>query len=1575
MQEVNWGNFRAKFNGKEQKTFELLSYLLFCDEFDLRRTGIFRYKNQAGIETEPILVNGEWLGFQAKFYDTKISDNKADITDSIQKAKEHNQEIQKLLFYTNQEFSENRKKGQQKEPKYKEEIEEYGLRRGIQIVWRVPSNIEAQLALDKNKSIAEHFFSLDKGVIDFIEELLQHTQSILDPISSNIHFRGAEIKIDRSSTLRNLTAALDASSAVIVSGEGGVGKTAVIKDFYNRLPENTPFFVFRGTEFNVAHINLLFHNYGTFTLKDFVDEFTDFNEKYIIIDSAEKLSDIEDQAAFQEFLSVLLKTGWKIIFTTRYSYLDDLRFQLFEVYRLTYQLLNIEKPGLAELVDYSEKHSFKLPENEKMLDLLQNPFYLNEYLQNYESVEGTTNTSDFKSILWRKLIRTSYTRNNIHIRREECFLQIARNRAEQGHFFVKADGCEDEILHRLETDEIIKQDLSTGGYFITHDIYEEWALDKLVERSFSSAEDHEDFFRTLGSSLPIRRAFRAWLSDKLFQNPAQVKLLVETTINDDNVENFWKDEVLIAALLSEYAETLFRLFEHILLEEDQRLLLRIVFLLRIACKEIDESLLRSLGLQKTDGIILETLFTRPKGGGWNSTINFIHAHLAELGLQHMQIIRPLLNDWINQHKKGETTKNASQIGLYYYSEINKNGDFRHGSRDENRDQLFHVILQGASEIKNELSAIFEEVIRENQTSYTGKHYALVQTVLTSLIDSIEAVKSLPKQVLRLADLFWFRTHQYQFGHPANRVGESFCLAANHLDYFPASAYQTPIFQLLRFFPGETLDFILAFTNKTVDCYTKSDLDEQIEEIDVFIDEEHSIKQYISSRLWCMYRGTQVAPDLLESIHMALEKWLLDYANAFPPDNLEMICKYLIRNSRSASITAVVVSAVLANPPKLFNIAEILFQTKEFFLYDTNRMLLDRTAKSLYAISYGSGDNRLYVDERINTCNDPHRKLSLEYIALNYQFFKSEEESDEEAERRQKVLWGIFDHYFHELPDKENETASDKTWQLYLARMDRRKMQPKVEEKDGQVFIALNPQLDPDLQKYSEDSIRPGTEAMEYLPLQLWANYRFKREEDKYKQYQQYETDPLLALTQTKEILEKLNSTEEDFSLFNRAIPGYSCSVLMRDFADKLTAEDKQFCKDIILEFATHPLSIEQYHYQISDGTEPSIICLPELLQYFPDDKAGILLLLFLLLLNLWREISSFAIRGILHRLWEISFNDAHSLFLGYLLLKEKYDRLREEIRQESYQKHVHTSSEGQVIERFLQQYEHELEGFLSNTISFEEVEHPEGLELETLTTAFELLPLRTTNKDHEKFLQLIFPVFSKQLLQYDDRVDYRLKQRFLEKLAYFILTSPKDEILLYLRPFVANFTNSREMAEFFEAFITTENALQQYEEFWIVWDTFYDKIVEVSKQGTYYFSKEIIRTYLFAWPYWKEDITEWHSLREREKAFFHKVAIDMGYCPTVLYSLSKILDNIASNYLEEGISWLNTIILRNKGLATEELDTNTIYYIENAVRRHILKNRPKIKTTIQVRNQIITILNFLIEQGSSTGYLLRESIL
>lgn len=179
-----------------------------------------------------------------------------------------------------------------------------------------------------------------------------------------------------------------------------------------------------------------------------------------------------------------------------------------------------------------------------------------------------------------------------------------------------------------------------------------------------------------------------------------------------------------------------------------------------------------------------------------------------------------------------------------------------------------------------------------------------------------------------------------------------------------------------------------------------------------------------------------------------------------------------------------------------------------------------------------------------------------------------------------------------------------------------------------------------------------------------------------------------------------------------------------------------------------------------------------------------------------------------------------------------------------------------------------------------------------------------------------------------------------------------------------------------QEFISVEDRLNQYEEFWTVWDIFYKPVVEICMKGNFrYHAKEIVHNYLLAWPWWKENAREWHSVKEREKAFFNKVAQEIGHYPPVLYSLAKILNDICSNFLEDGVFWISDILKRNPNLVSAELDMNTIFYVENLVRRYIIINRQKIKRTNKIKLAVVTILNFLVERGSITGYLLREDIL
>jgi hypothetical protein len=1395
-----------------------------------------------------------------------------------------------------------------------------------------------------------------------------------------MQFKGTEIKIDRSPTVEQLISKLSEYSLVVLSGDAGVGKTAIIKDYYGMVKETAPFFVFRAIEFNIININKLFDNYGPFTFHDFIEEHKAHSDKIIVIDSAEKLSDIEHSELFTEFLSTLLSANWKVIITTRYGYIDALRFQLTDIHRVAFQSIIIERLKLVELYDLAEKYKFNLPQNKRLLELLTTPFYLNEHLRISDKLDETISYHDFKDTLWNKqIVKIRYREKNAHVRREECFLKIAHNRANKGHLVVDAIECDDETLQRLVSDEIIKYDPVIGGYFITQDIYEEWALDRVIERAFHRTKDHQEFLQDIGTSLPIRRALRSWLSERLYDSIGEVKELIECIINEKDVASYWKDEVCISVLLSDYAGVFLQSFKDKLMEEKAGFLMRLVFLLRIACKEIDEEFFAMLGITKIEQDISGTIFTKPKGNGWESLINFIYDNKEEINLSNANIIIPLLDDWNNKNKNGETTKKASQIALFYYNhydEIAKNSRYQYGSRDQGKEQLIRVILNGASEISDELKAIFNEVISKKLTKYRDKYYDIIVVIISSMTDGSEVIKVLPNYVIQLADLFWHQPPKTHYDYSLG-IEPHFGISERHnFNYFPSSAFQTPILQLLQVAPDETTKFVLSFTNRAAEYYRRSELGREVSVVKVFLDDNQTREQYISDRLWNMYRGTHVSTDLLQSMHMALERWLLMNANVVTKEIIESWCLYLLRETKSTSITAVVASICLAFPSKLFNVASILFKTKEFFLYDTGRMIRDQHAKGTYSIGYGLNyETDIYRNERIKTCDDPHRELSLEHLAFKYQLEQFEEESADEARKRQEVIWKTLDKHYDALPEQFIETSADKTWRLFLARMDRRRMKAEVIENNEGVVVTFNPEIDPNLRKFSEDSTGTAITATKHTPIKLWANYRFIKD-TRYQQYRAFEDNPESVIAETREILENIQNGNDPFPEFNRSIPAYTCSVLIRDFIDKLSAKGKEFCRDIITQFAKKPLTVQDYQYQIDDGTEPTISTLPKLMQHFPEESKEIKSLLILLLLNPWGEIKTFTIRGVINWLWQTHFDDAQAIFLGYLLLQPRYNDLRKEVIRTKRKNHAFDVQETDIVELFTKKHKVELEKVAINKIAFSELEGLSNLDFTTLEIAFELIPPNTQNSDHKSFLNIFLPMCAEQISKDRDGVDYYVKRAFMTKFANFILCSSKDDIVGYLQPFIDSFNNSRDMAQLFDEFILAEDALYHYDEFWIVWNAFYDCVVKTyKKQVSRYYSNEFIHSYLLAWPYWKKGISEWHTLKERDKQFYQRITADIGHHPSILYSISKVLNEIGSSFIDDGVVWISDILQNNPQYVSTELETNTVYYIENIMRRFVLINRQRIKDKLSLKNQVIVILNFLLEKGSTTGYLLREDIL
>ena len=1569
MIKTDWEIFKAKFSTNPQHAFEWMCYLLFCNEFRVK-TGIFRYKNQSAIETNPISSNEVTIGWQAKFYETALSSHKNDILETITKAKRDYPDLNKIIFYTNSEWGQ--KKG--KEPQGKIEAETKAKENNLEIEWRCCSFFESPFVVDDCSRFVTYFFTQSDNLFGLLESFESHTCAILDDIETSITFGDQDVSINRSSIISEIEHS--DSSALIISGEGGTGKTSLIKEIYSNKGKNDAFYVHKATEFSVSNLNEFLS--GVF-LKDFIEAHEGADNKTVVIDSAEHLIALENTGPIKEYLSNLIKNGWMVWFTTRDLYLDDLIFQLYEVYKIRFKSIHIEKLEENILLGLAKKHRFIIPNDKKLKSLILTPFYLREYLRYYQENKGSS-YFEFKESLWPRVITKRAPR------REQFFIRLAEERANTGKFFVipNVSYSNEKVEEALVAEGIIGYE-PNRGYFITHDIYEEWALEKFVEGRFLSSENAEIFFEKIQQTLPIRRVFRRWLSEKLSTENKEVSHLIAETLLSRNIANLWKDEVLVSMLLSDYSNYFFKISKNLLLEDNFSLLKRICVLIRIGCKEIDSSLFDRLGVRTPDILSMDYVVTRPKGTGWKSLIKFIDENTEHIGIDNLNFALPVLYDWNSHNKYGDATKYASLIALSFYKSVIEKGIYI-------RDDSFHrnlilTILYGSSEIKSELEAIIDEITLNNWNRHNDPYYLLSKFILTKM-ECFNVAMDIPGKVISLAKCFWMYEPSASNDYYSSTldIDHKFGVETRHQDYFPASAYQTPIYALLRSDLKLSLNFIIELINYSSKKYAESSLDKgQVETATLYLDDGRNISLPISTRLWCMYRGTQVNSHLLESILMSLERFFLERGKSAKSELLEYYLNYILARTESSALVAIVASIVCAFYEKTFNVAKTLFRTKEFFFYDSSRMILDKTHKaqltSLKNFSFNRM-NEIHEDERISACDQKHRQYSLENIALQYQFFRTEEVSEEESEKRLQEIWKILDNHYKNLPDKEQENHQYNTWRLYLARMDKRRMSPEAKEVENGIVIEFNPEIDPDLREYSEASQQEANEPFIHLALNNWAESRFYNR-DNYNKYEPYENDPLTALGEAKEIWNKLSEGSITLGLpFDRATPSYVCAVLLRDFKELLGKSELKFCKEVIFGYV-NIVNNDDYMHQIGDGVVPALFVLPRLIEDFPDERLTIKLILVRALMRQdsismmgMDRINSVVIQAVQH-LWKDEPDFMNSLYIWYLVFAQKYRDVQDRLRREAYKNKRYDIDKNDFEQELFKELENVVKSIEDETINESAINNIESIDKDILITAFQLVPLDGLLKKPVPFIEEIIRIISQQLLSRnrEDSLDYSFRYEFLKHYAHFILHLDNCEKNRYLKYFTDDFTLSECMADLLNEFVSAEDKLNIPDSFWFVWNRFKGCIVDSIRSQVWQHDKDrTIKSFLFAGITWKEDAVSWHTFSPENKVFFSDLSGSIGGEYSFIYSISKLLCGIGGEFLDDGIYWINNAIKTFDIDLSHDKSGNTLFCLERYMRRYLFKNHDRVRQTPHLKAQSMVVLDFLVEQYSITGYLLREDI-
>lgn len=1026
-EQINWGAFSAKYNKRESWAFEQLCYLLFCAEFN-NRIGLFRYKNQTGIETEPIEKDGKYYGFQSKYYTNSIDENKDDIIDSIKKAKSKNPQLNGFFLYLNQELSESSKKNKKK-PQYQVDIEKAAQNVGMTLQWKVLSHLERQLSLPENKYIFDIFFNLNPNEGNLIDDLYKHNDSYLQVIQTEITCGEDSIKIDRTSIIEELTKEINGIN-IVLTGEGGCGKTAVFKEFYYSNRKRFPICVFKANELNVNRINDVFQFDHSYSMTQFIEAFTDEAKKVFVIDSAERLAEISNNEIVYELIQTLKKNGWSILFISRYSYLNDLLFYIKENYQLPYKTIDIPLINLDTLYSIANERSFNLPNNINFTERLRNLFYLKEFILHYKDIDKQGNYRSFVDLLWKKRIQSTDQKDNIHLEREKCVIDIARRRSGSGHFYINADDLPQPPLFRLTQDEILVYDTTHNGYYFAHDIYEEWSLNKIVDRCFANCSDAIDFFNQLGNSLPMRRAYRMWLSDQLLENNNTLEDYIYEAFISKDIPQFWKDELLISVLLSDYSDLFFESYENEIKANNYEMLKRMLFLLNIACTDISSN-------ATFDSF-------EPKGNGWGTSISFIYNKAFDFFESNIKLVLPILSKWSVSNKVGATTKYAGLLSLAILNYEETKEHFYIDSKI--KDELMSIVFNSSRELESELKIIFDKVIAKKWFNHSSPYYDLCSAILSKPYYAYETINTLPLYVIQLCDSFWRKHADEDEFFNVNSDMESRYGLTDHFefDYFPPSANQTPIRWLLRSDLKNALNFIIRFTNDCVESYSKSDYGiEDVKTISLYINKAE-VHQLISNALWCMYRGfgNPVVPYVLQSAHMALEQYLLEASKVYEKETVQRILQYILLNSKSASLTSIVCSVVLAFPDQFYETAMILFKTIDLFHYDAFRSTNEFEAKSLYSMStmLDVFKNMFYTKERLKTCDEKHRSLCLESLFLQYQLIGINGFTKEQNSDFIYKLYNILDEY------KLDSKISNK-YGLLLARMDRRNLNPNITPRD------------------------------------------------------------------------------------------------------------------------------------------------------------------------------------------------------------------------------------------------------------------------------------------------------------------------------------------------------------------------------------------------------------------------------------------------------------------------------------------------------------------------------------------------
>src|SRR5690606_5489004 len=133
-----------------------------------------------------------------------------------------------------------------------------------------------------------------------VKSVIKQTKNVLNKIQSDI----SGIKLERNLTSLSVTELLNENQFIFINGKAGSGKSAYAKQILESLDDTCIISFAADQLLKSSLINTLHEINIDLSIGEIFDEFNEFSNKLIYIDSFEKLME-GDAEAFRELISIL----------------------------------------------------------------------------------------------------------------------------------------------------------------------------------------------------------------------------------------------------------------------------------------------------------------------------------------------------------------------------------------------------------------------------------------------------------------------------------------------------------------------------------------------------------------------------------------------------------------------------------------------------------------------------------------------------------------------------------------------------------------------------------------------------------------------------------------------------------------------------------------------------------------------------------------------------------------------------------------------------------------------------------------------------------------------------------------------------------------------------------------------------------------------------------------------------------------------------------------------------------------------------------------------------------------------